>query len=121
MDVNELIRLLNTDHYSPAILEEVNDLCRNYPMFNLAHMLKVRIRTALGHSTEQELKMAAIYAADRSRLMDLVRELAPTMVEEEEAEKAEKEVEGIEGLEGRLIPTNLIIQEYSDCLVKVIP
>ncbi len=41
MDPSDFIRLLNTDHYSPADLEEVNDLCRNYPMFNLAHMLKV--------------------------------------------------------------------------------
>ena len=48
MDASDLIRLLTTDHYSPADLEQVKDLCRNYPMFNLAHMLKVRIREALG-------------------------------------------------------------------------
>ena len=47
MDTTDIIRLLNTDHYSPANLEEVNDLCRNYPMFNLAHMLKVRIKEAI--------------------------------------------------------------------------
>ena len=72
MDASYFKHLINTDHYSPADLEQVNDLCRNYPMFNLAHMLKVRIRESLAYEKERELKVAAIYAADRRKLFQMV-------------------------------------------------
>ncbi|MFO7671631.1 MAG: hypothetical protein R6W31_18375 [Bacteroidales bacterium] len=72
MDASYFKHLISTDHYSPADLDQVNDLCRNYPMFNLAHMLKVRIRESLGYEKEQELKVAAVYAADRKKLFRMV-------------------------------------------------
>ena len=89
MDATDIIRLLNTDHYSPANLEEVTDLCRNYPMFNLAHLMKVRIGTALGRSMAEALKVAAIYAADRGRPFRLVREVMPDSGEKEEGPEQE--------------------------------
>ena len=72
MDASHFKHLMSTDHYAPADLDQVNDLCRNYPMFNLAHMLKVRIRESLGYEKEQELKLAAVYAADRRKLFQMV-------------------------------------------------
>ena len=80
MDPSDFLRLLNTDHYAPANLEEVNDLCRNYPEFNLAHMLKVRIRELLGQDKEKELKVAAVYASDRTRLFQLVTGETPNVM-----------------------------------------
>jgi len=84
MDSSDFIRLLNTDHYSPANLEEVNNLCRNYSMFNLAHMLKVRIKEALGHDKEADLKVAAVYSSDRKKLYQLVKEAVNQFPEPEE-------------------------------------
>jgi hypothetical protein len=84
MDASDFNRLLAADHYSPADLEQVSDLCRNYPMFNLAHVLKVRIREALGHDIDPDLKLAAVYAADRRKLYQLVKEVTkPEIIEEE--------------------------------------
>jgi len=93
MDASGFSHLIETDHYSPADLEQVNDLCRNYPMFNLAQMLKVRIRESLGYDKEQELKMAAIYAADRRKLFQMVTEVSRP--EEIEEEPLTEEAEGI--------------------------
>jgi hypothetical protein len=95
MDAAEIIRLLNTNHYSPANLEEVNDLCRNYPMFSLAHMLRARIKTALGQPADDSLKLAAIYAGDRGRLMSLVMEFAPASVAEPAEETTPEDSTGI--------------------------
>jgi len=84
MDASDFKHLIETDHYAPADLEKVNDLCRNYPMFNLAHMLKVRIRESLGYEKEKELKVAAVYTADRGKLFRMVTEVSrPEPVEEE--------------------------------------
>jgi len=84
MDASDFNRLLAADHYSPADLEQVIDLCRNYPMFNLAHVLKVRISEALGHDNDTDLKLAAVYAADRRKLYQLVKEVKqPEIIEEE--------------------------------------
>ncbi len=83
MDASDFNRLLETDHYSPADLEQVSNVCRNYPMFSLAHMLKVRIREVLGHELGRDLKVAAIYAGDRRRLYRMVHEVArPPMPDE---------------------------------------
>jgi len=93
MDASDFKHLIETDHYAPADLERVNDLCRNYPMFNLAHMLKVRIRESLGYEKEKELKVAAVFAADRRKLFRMVTELSrPEPVEEE---PIQEEPEGI--------------------------
>ncbi len=73
MDSSDVVRMLKATHYAPAHLEEVVNLCRNYPMFSLARMLRVRILEALGREKERELKMAAVYACDRSVLFELVR------------------------------------------------
>jgi len=75
MDATDIIRFLGTKHYSPADLEEVKDLCRNYPMFNIAHMLKVRIKEVLGYDKEEDLKVAAVYSSDRRKLYKLVNEV----------------------------------------------
>ena len=91
MDTSYFKHLINADHYSPADLEQVNDLCRNYPMFNLAHMLKVRVRESLAYDKEQELKLAAIYAADRRKLFSLVAAVSSPPVVEEEASVMEEE------------------------------
>lgn len=112
MDATDIIRLLNTDHYSPANLEEVNDLCRNYPMFNLAHLLKVRIGTALGRSMEEELKVAAIYAADRGRLFRLVREVMPDSGEKEEGPE-QKGGEDIQFAEESAQQADVIIVQHA--------
>jgi hypothetical protein len=76
MNSSDFMHLLSADHYSPADLEEVEDLCMLYPMFNLAHMLQVRIREALGRDNEKELKRAAVFSSDRKRLYDFVHEMS---------------------------------------------
>jgi hypothetical protein len=86
MDASQFKHLINADHYSPADLEKVNDLCRNYPMFNLAHLLKVRIRESLAYKKEVELKVAAVYATDRRKLYCLVTELSRPKEEENPSE-----------------------------------
>jgi hypothetical protein len=86
MDASQFKHLINADHYSPADLEQVNDLCRNYPMFNLAHLLKVRIRESLAYKKEVELKVAAVYASDRRKLYRLVAELSRPVEEETPSE-----------------------------------
>ena len=93
MNASYFKHLISADHYSPADLEQVNDLCRNYPMFNLAHMLKVRVRESLAYDKEQELKLAAIYAADRRKLFSLVTSVSGPVVEKEET--GSKEEDGI--------------------------
>jgi len=75
MNASDIVRLLNTNHYAPADLEEVNQICRNYPEFGIAHMLKVRIMEVLGHEKDQALKLAAVYAMDRKKLLQLVTEV----------------------------------------------
>ena len=72
MNASDLIRLLKTDHYSPADLDEVNKLCSDYPEFTTAHLLKVRIMEALGYKKEKELKIAAVYSMNRKKLHQLV-------------------------------------------------
>jgi hypothetical protein len=92
MDASEFNRLLTADHYSPADLEQVDNLCRNYPMFNLAHMLKVRIREALGYEKAPDLKLAAIYAGDRRKLHGMVTGVTKPGFQEGEPVMEESEV-----------------------------
>jgi hypothetical protein len=72
MDAADFRRLLSADHYSPADLEQVNRLCRNYPVFGLAHQLRVRIMEALSYEKAAALKLAAAYSPDRKRLFEHV-------------------------------------------------
>ncbi len=77
MEAAEFIRLLESDKYSREDLVQVNALCREYPMFSLAHMLRVRILEAHGMEEEkaEALRIAAIYAGSRKRLYDFVHHL----------------------------------------------
>ena len=68
----EFIKLLSADHYSRDDLNNVIDICRAYPMFNLAHMLKVRILESLDLEREKDLQLAAVYAGDRKRFYEFV-------------------------------------------------
>jgi hypothetical protein len=89
MDASDITRLLSTHHYSPADLDRVGDLCRNYPMFGLGHMLKVRIKEALGHQNDDDLKVASVYAGDRRKLYELIKEVSISEVIEEEPPEPE--------------------------------
>ncbi|MEN8227437.1 MAG: hypothetical protein ABFS38_04725 [Bacteroidota bacterium] len=113
MDPSDIIRLLNTDHYSPANLEDVNDLCRNYPMFSLAHMLKVRIREALGHEKEADLKVAAIYSSDRRKLYQLVTEVIQPQFAEPEEKEIPEEQGGIQFSEEPNEQADVIIEQHA--------
>ena len=55
MNASDIIRLLNSIHYAPSDLEEVNKLGRNSPEFTTAHLLKVRIMEALGYEKQKQL------------------------------------------------------------------
>jgi hypothetical protein len=111
MDSSDFIRLLKTDHYSPADLEEIRDICKNYPMFNLAHMLKVRAMEALGQEKEEELKVAAIYASDRKKLHQLVTEV--TLPEVPEEEEYSEETTGIQFSDEPHQEAEVIIEQHA--------
>ncbi|MCD4710014.1 MAG: hypothetical protein K8R52_04150 [Bacteroidales bacterium] len=90
MDASDIIRLLHTKHYAPADLDEVNRLCRNFPEFTVAHLLKVRIMEALGHEKQQQLKVAAVYSMDRKKLFQLVTEVVLPSEPEPEPEPVDE-------------------------------
>ncbi len=113
MDSSDILRLLNTDHYAPAELEQVNDLCRNYPMFNLAHMLRVRIKEALGYDKESDLKLAAVYSTDRKQLYQLVTEVVQPPQPELEEEKAPEEPTGIQFSDEPHQEADVIIEQHA--------
>jgi hypothetical protein len=75
MNASDIIRLLSTNHYAPAELDEVNKLCKDFPEFTAAHILKVRIMEALGYEKQKDLKLAAVYSMNRKKLMELVSDL----------------------------------------------
>jgi hypothetical protein len=111
MDASDFNRLLETDHYSPADLEQVSNVCRNYPMFNLAHMLKVRIRGVLGYELDPDLKVAAIYAGDRRKLYQLVHGVVrPAMPDEE---PLPEEPEGIRFSDEPHQEADVIIEQHA--------
>jgi len=113
MDATDILRLLNTDHYSPANLEEVNDLCRNYPVFNVGHMLKLRILEAFGRPLEDDLGVAAVYSSDRVRLYQLIREVIRDTPPEQEEEMEEKESGPIEFAEESSQEADVIIFQHA--------
>ena len=117
MDSSDIIRLLNTSHYSPANLEEVNDLCRNYPMFNLAHMLKVRSKEARGHDKGVDLKVAAVYSSDRKKLYALVTEVNQPQVPEPEEEIIPVEPGAIQFSDEPHSEADVIIEQHAPYVV----
>ena len=115
MDPSDFNRLLKTDHYSPADLEEVSDICRNYPMFNLSHMLKVRIREVLGQDKEHDLKVAAIYSCDRKKLYQMVKEVVKPQPPEEEI--LPEEPGGIQFSDEPHEQADVIIEQHAKSLI----
>jgi hypothetical protein len=114
MDPSDIIRLLHTDHYAPANLEEVNDLCRNYPEFNLAHMLKVRIRASLGQESKKDLNVAAVYASDRRKLYELVTGgKARQVIPETKTEEPEEASDGIIFSDEANAHADVIIEQHA--------
>jgi hypothetical protein len=117
MDPSDIIRLLSTHHYAPANLEEVRDLCRNYPEFNLAHLLKVRILESLGHNTRRDLKIAAIYSSNRTKLYQLVtkanQEPAQTIEETQVSGTEPEERDEIEFSDSPELHADVIIKQHA--------
>ncbi len=111
MNASDIIRLLNTNHYAPANLDEVNKLCKEFPEFSTAHLLKVRILEALGYEKKKELKIAAVYAMNREKLMQLVSDAKKPAVEEAEAQEESPEI--IEFSEEGSVDADIIIEQHA--------
>ena len=97
MNASDIIRLLNSNHYPPADLTAVEKLCRDYPEFSAAHLLKVRILEAQGQDKQKELKLAAVYAMNRMKLLQLVQEVEKGPEPEPEPESGEEDTGIIQG------------------------
>ena len=108
MNASDIIRLLNTNHYAPADLDEVNKLCRNFPEFSTAHLLKVRIMEALGYEKKQQLKVAAIYSMNRKKLLQLVSEAK---------QASEPEPEPVDEI-GEIIQFSEESNEHADVIIE---
>ena len=113
MNASDIIRLLNTNHYAPADLDEVNKLCRDYPEFSTVHLLKVRIMEALGHEKQQQLKVAAIYSMNRKKLHQLVTEVKQSAEPEVEAEPLDENTELIDFSEESNEHADVIIEQHA--------
>jgi hypothetical protein len=113
MNASDIIRLLNTNHYAPADLDEVNKLCRDFPEFSTVHLLKVRIMEALGHEKQQQLKVAAIYSMNRKKLHQLVTEVKQSAEPEVEAEPLDENTEIIEFSEESNEHADVIIEQHA--------
>jgi len=108
MNASDIIRLLNTNHYAPADLDEVNKLCRNFPEFSTAHLLKVRIMEALGYEKKQQLKVAAVYSMNRKKLLQLVSEIK---------QASEPEPEPVDEI-GEIIQFSEESNEHADVIIE---
>jgi hypothetical protein len=113
MNASDIIRLLNTNHYAPVDLDEVNKLCRDFPEFSTVHLLKVRIMEALGHEKQQQLKVAAIYSMNRKKLYQLVTEVKQSAEPEVEAEPLDENTELIEFSEESNEHADVIIEQHA--------
>jgi len=111
MNASDIVRLLNTNHYAPADLEEVNKLCRDYPEFSTAHLLKVRILEALGYEKQEQLKLAAVYSMNRKRLLQLVTEVE--QIPEPVTESAVEDTEIIQFSEESNEHADIIIEQHA--------
>ena len=113
MNASDIIRLLNTNHYAPADLEEVNKLCRNFPEFSTAHLLKVRIMEALGYEKQQQLKIAAVYSMNRKKLLQLVTEVKQNSEAGPEPEPVDEIGEIIQFSEESNVHADVIIEQHA--------
>ncbi|RLD56943.1 MAG: hypothetical protein DRI97_06415 [Bacteroidetes bacterium] len=113
MNASDIIRLLNTNHYAPVDLDEVNKLCSDFPEFSTVHLLKVRIMEALGHEKQQQLKVAAIYSMNRKKLHQLVTEVKQSAEPEVEAEPLDENTEIIEFSEESNEHADVIIEQHA--------
>jgi len=113
MNASDIIRLLNTNHYAPADLEEVNKLCRNFPEFSTAHLLKVRIMEALGYEKQKQLKIAAVYSMNRKKLLQLVTEVKQTSEAGPEPEPVDETLEIIQFSEESNVHADVIIEQHA--------
>ena len=110
MDASDIARLLYTSHYSPADLEEVNKICKTFPEFSTAQLLRVRIMEVLGREKQQQLKIAAVYSMNRQKLYELVNEVKPVP---EPEESAEEETEAIQFSEEPHEEADVIIRHHA--------
>jgi hypothetical protein len=115
MNASDIVRLLNSNHYAPADLEEVDKLCKEYPEFSTAHLLRVRILEALGHDKQQQLKVAAVYSMNRKQLLKLVTEVE--QIPEQETEVAEEKEEIIQFSEESNEHADVIIEQHAPYVV----
>ena len=113
MNASDIIRLLNTYHYAPVDLDEVNKLYSDFPEFSTVHLLKVRIMEALGHEKQQQLKVAAIYSMNRKKLHQLVTEVMQSAEPEVEAEPLDENTEIIEFSEEGNEHADVIIEQHA--------
>jgi len=113
MNASDIIRLLNTNHYAPADLDEVNKLCRNFPEFSTAHLLKVRIMEALGYEKQQQLKIAAVYSMNRKKLLQLVSEVKQNSEAGPEPEPVDEIGEIIQFSEESNVHADVIIEQHA--------
>ncbi len=113
MNASDIIRLLNTSHYAPADLDEVNQLCKEFPEFSTAHLLKVRVMEALGYEKQDQLKVAAVYSMNRTKLHQLVTEVKQIEKPEPEAELPEENTEIMEFSEESNEDADLIIEQHA--------
>jgi hypothetical protein len=113
MNATDIIRLLNTNHYAPADLDEVNKLCRDFPEFSTVHLLKVRIMEALGHEKQQELKVAAVYSMNRKKLLQLVTEVKQAAEPEPQAVPLDENTDIIEFSEESNEHADVIIEQHA--------
>ena len=113
MNASDIIRLLNTNHYAPADLDEVNKLCGSFPEFSIVHLLKVRIMEALGHEKQQQLKLAAVYSMNRKKLLQLVTEVKQTEKPEPQPEPQDVISEIIEFSEESNAHADVIIEQHA--------
>ena len=114
MDASDIIRLLDSKHYAPADLEEVNRLCRNFPEFSVAHLLKVRIMEALGYEKQRQLKLAAVYSMDRKKLFQLVNGVVEPP--EPEPEPVDESPEIIQFSDEGTVDAEIIIEQHAPYL-----
>jgi len=113
MNASDIIRLLNTNHYAPADLDEVNKLCGSFPEFSTVQLLKVRIMEALGHEKQQQLKLAAVYSMNRKKLFQLVTEVKQTEKSEPQPEPQDEISEIIEFSEESNAHADVIIEQHA--------
>jgi len=113
MNASDIVRLLNTNHYAPVDLDEVNKLCGSFPEFSIVHLLKVRIMEALGHEKQQQLKLAAVYSMNRKKLLQLVTEVKQTENSEPQSEPQDVISEIIEFSEESNAHADVIIEQHA--------